>query len=80
MSPIIELQDRFVGDLTEEELAAFEAEVKRGHARRYYPGVGGFMGVAKVDVVVSWGDGKKSRYGPTFASQVRDPFDAERPA
>lgn len=24
------------------------------------------------DPVVAWGDGKKSRYGPTYASEVRD--------
>ena len=42
------LDGLFVGQLSVEEMEAFEAAVKKGRASRSYEGVGGLMGLAKV--------------------------------
>lgn len=39
-----------VGFLNEHELEAFDYLCEKGAARRVYTGVGGFMGLAKVDL------------------------------
>lgn len=44
-----ELDGLYVGALTQEELALFDVAVAQGLARRFYEGVGGFLGCAKVD-------------------------------
>jgi hypothetical protein len=44
------LDGLFVGQLSDDEMEAFEAAVKKGRAARSYEGVGGLMGLAKVRV------------------------------
>lgn len=44
-----ELDGLYVGVLTQDELALFDVAVAQGLARRFYDGVGGFLGCAKVD-------------------------------
>lgn len=38
----------YVGLLSDDELAAFDRLCATGEARRHFPGVGGLMGMAKV--------------------------------
>lgn len=64
-----------VGLLNRDEMARFHRLVHEGLAQRTYEGAAGLLGVAKVGrVVIGYGDGKKSPYGPTYADEVRGEF------
>lgn len=51
MSDLEQIEELFVGQLTERELRTFERAIEDGEARRSYEGGAGFMGLAKVRLV-----------------------------
>ena len=64
-----------VGLLSREEMETFHRLVREGKARRTYDDALGFLGCPRVGrVPVSYGDGKKGRYGPTYADELRGEF------
>lgn len=45
------INGRFVGELTDDELAVFESACQHGLARRAYSGAAGLLGLARVRVL-----------------------------
>ena len=52
MSDLERLNGLYVGQLSEEELALFDAAVAEHKAYRSYEGMAGFLGLAKVKLVM----------------------------
>lgn len=64
-----EVNGLFIGSLSEEDQERAWALYKAGHARVTW----NLLGLAKIErIPVSYGDGKKSPYGVTYADQVND--------
>lgn len=52
MMRLHEMEGLFVGLLRDEELEEFDRAVREGRARLSYEGAGGFLGLAKVRLIV----------------------------
>jgi hypothetical protein len=53
MADLHRLDGLFVGQLDDDELEMFNRACREGRARRVYRGSSGFMGLAKVEVVLA---------------------------
>lgn len=51
MSDLSSLSGLFVGQLSDEEMAAFDCAVDEGRAYRDFSGVAGLLGLAKVKII-----------------------------
>ena len=53
MNDLQRLEGLFVGQLSDDELKLFEQAIKDGRAKRWYNGAAGFMGLAKVKLIMA---------------------------